>query len=408
MSSTWMRLKTCPGLTMRRASPLRDLDERVAARAVDPGKAQDRDCDATARAEILPRPLGIKALAAARRSRSRRRVSRRPIHRRDRRRRRPSTDKRSCAGGLACASASPKAASTGSPFSFGGIETSAQSASPMALFTSGFAKSAVEGERVSRPPRCAFSTAARSAPRTVPTMRVKPSPNCRRSDPPNSRARSKQASTWSHHGRVGLIPRRTAVPFGSDVQDRFRRRSRFAARGREPRTIEPAQRPDGGAAHERRSISRAAARHRGTSVGVARVADRDQHIAQKAGAADALDRALGEQRAEAGIIKAGQFGERRRAQRGARRKLRLAAGAREFVPGADRQAIVAAVDAVAHQRPQLARDRALVLDGEIGDAAPRIEPIRRRESAGRADVEAARDTNRNGRRPVGRAAARAW
>ena len=31
---------------------------------------------------------------------------------------------------------------------------------------------------------------------------------------------------------------------------------------------------------------------------------------------------------------------------------------------------------------------ALVLDGEIGDAAPRIEPVRRGESVRRADIEA--------------------
>src|SRR5690606_22498302 len=35
-----------------------------------------------------------------------------------------------------------------------------------------------------------------------------------------------------------------------------------------------------------------------------------------------------------------------------------------------------------------ARDRSLVLDGEVGDAAPRVEPVGRGESVGRADVEA--------------------
>ena len=78
----------------------------------------------------------------------------------------------------------------------------------------------------------------------------------------------------------------------------------------------------------------------------------------------------------------------RRLQRGARRELRFAAQLRELVPGADREAVVAAVDAVAHGAAELARDRSLVLDGEIGDAAPRIEPVGRREGRGRADVEA--------------------
>ena len=63
-------------------------------------------------------------------------------------------------------------------------------------------------------------------------------------------------------------------------------------------------------------------------------------------------------------------------------------GLREFVPRTDREAIVAAIDAVADQRPQLARDRAFVLDGEIGDAAPRIEPIGRGKCRGRTDIEA--------------------
>ena len=48
----------------------------------------------------------------------------------------------------------------------------------------------------------------------------------------------------------------------------------------------------------------------------------------------------------------------------------------EAVPRADREAIVAAIDAVADRRPEFLRDRPLMLDREIGDAAPRIEPER--------------------------------
>ena len=154
-----------------------------------------------------------------------------------------------------------------------------------------------------------------------------------------------------------------------------------------PRAVEPAERPHRGAAHQRRGIAEQPLGLAGKAC-VAGIADRDQHIAHETVAADALDRALGEQRAEAGVVEPRQFGERRRAQRLARLELRLAAGLGELVPRTDREAIVAAVDAVAHQRAQFARDRALVLDGEIGDAAPRIEPVRRRESGGRADVEA--------------------
>ena len=154
-----------------------------------------------------------------------------------------------------------------------------------------------------------------------------------------------------------------------------------------PRAIETAERPHRGAANQRRSIAEQSLGFAGKAC-VFGVADRDQHIAQKTVAADALDRAFREQRAEAGIVEPRQFGERRRAQRLAGLQLHLAAGLGEFVPWTDRQAIVAAIDAVAHQRAQFARDGALVLDGEIGDAAPRIEPVWRRESVGRADVEA--------------------
>jgi hypothetical protein len=42
---------------------------------------------------------------------------------------------------------------------------------------------------------------------------------------------------------------------------------------------------------------------------------------------------------------------------------------RELVPGADGEAVVAAVDPVAEQRAKLGVDRAVVLDGEVGDAA---------------------------------------
>jgi hypothetical protein len=78
----------------------------------------------------------------------------------------------------------------------------------------------------------------------------------------------------------------------------------------------------------------------------------------------------------------------RRAQRLATAKLCLAAGLRKLVPWADREAIIAAVDAVAYRGTQLVRNRPFVLNGQIRNAAPRIEPIGRRERVGRAHVEA--------------------
>ena len=65
---------------------------------------------------------------------------------------------------------------------------------------------------------------------------------------------------------------------------------------------------------------------------------------------------------------------------------RLAPG--KLVPGADQLAVITAVDTVAQQRPQFQRDRAIVLDRQVGNAAARIEPVRRDDGLGRADVDA--------------------
>ena len=70
-------------------------------------------------------------------------------------------------------------------------------------------------------------------------------------------------------------------------------------------------------------------------------------------------------------------------------KGRLPGPARELVPRADRETVVAAIDAIAHGGAQVARDMPLVLDGEIGDAAPGIELVGRGEGICGADVEAA-------------------
>ena len=74
MSSTWMRLNTCPGLTIRRAVPARKLRERVAAGAVDAGEAEDVDGLAGAVAELEPGLLGREPPPRARADRRGRRV----------------------------------------------------------------------------------------------------------------------------------------------------------------------------------------------------------------------------------------------------------------------------------------------------------------------------------------------
>ena len=126
----------------------------------------------------------------------------------------------------------------------------------------------------------------------------------------------------------------------------------------------------------------------GAKRAVVRVSDRDHHIAHEALAADALDRAAGEPGPERRVVEAGELGERRSVEVGARRKLRLAPGLSELVPRADGQAVIATIDAVADRGSKLARDRALMLDREIGDAAPRVDPVGRGERLGRTGVEA--------------------
>jgi len=65
----------------------------------------------------------------------------------------------------------------------------------------------------------------------------------------------------------------------------------------------------------------------------------------------------------------------------------LARDRRELVPRADGQAVVAAVDAIAHRDPKLHREGAGELVVEIGQASPRIELERSGKGVRRADVE---------------------
>ena len=59
----------------------------------------------------------------------------------------------------------------------------------------------------------------------------------------------------------------------------------------------------------------------------------------------------------------------------------------KFVPWTDREAIVAAIDPIADQRTQFAWDLPFVLNGEVGDAAPRIETIGRGKCCRWADLQ---------------------
>ena len=185
--------------------------------------------------------------------------------------------------------------------------------------------------------------------------------------------------------RAPKAPRRPPIP---------------AAHARPPRARPiPAPAPRASRARERASAQTAMARTSGeaspslsaTGSGernIARIAGGDQNIAHETRGSDPLYRTSRKQSPKSGLIEAKQGFEPRRTEFFARREFDLARGSGEFVPGADGEAVVAAIDAIADRGAKLFRDVALVLDGEIGDAAPRVERRRAREGVGRADVEA--------------------
>src|SRR5437763_15839269 len=92
------------------------------------------------------------------------------------------------------------------------------------------------------------------------------------------------------------------------------------------------------------------------------VAEPYGQIAQPPLVADAADRRAAQALVELGLGPAEKVQHRRAIEALPRREIFLRRGLREAVPGAHELAVVAAVDAVADQWPQLFRNRALVLD----------------------------------------------
>src|SRR5688572_16737793 len=123
----------------------------------------------------------------------------------------------------------------------------------------------------------------------------------------------------------------------------------------------PRQCPACGIAHQRRIVVQQLLNGRQRGLRTA-VAQRIGDVAHEAVAADALDRGAGEALAEGGLVECCEFGQPRRAEIGARRKCHLVRALGELVPWASGEAVVAAVDAIAEQRPQLFVDRAFMLD----------------------------------------------
>ena len=96
--------------------------------------------------------------------------------------------------------------------------------------------------------------------------------------------------------------------------------------------------------------------------GVTGIAGGDEDVAQKSIASGALDRRAGEFPSKRGIVQRQQLGQGRRDEVGSSSEPHLGTGFGKFIPGADRQAIVAAVDTVADLGSEFAINVALMLD----------------------------------------------
>ena len=123
---------------------------------------------------------------------------------------------------------------------------------------------------------------------------------------------------------------------------------------------------------------------------VAAIACGDEAISDHPLDADPLDRGAGEERAECSVVQGQQVGQRRRDQFWPRQERPVGLGSvGEPVPRTDCETIVAPVDAVADRFPVAMVDRSLMLDGEVGNAAPGIELAGGGDCAGRTGVDAA-------------------
>ena len=109
--------------------------------------------------------------------------------------------------------------------------------------------------------------------------------------------------------------------------------------------------------------------------------------ARKADAADGAALGVAQKR---GLVPGPQLQQRGAAHGGAQLKIRQRAALGVFVPRAGQLAIVAAIDAVAHCSAKFQRYRPVLLDGQVRDAAPRVQPVRRHDGSGGAGLDAGR------------------
>ena len=128
-----------------------------------------------------------------------------------------------------------------------------------------------------------------------------------------------------------------------------------------------------------RLLQRLEQRRRGRGV-----AERDRDVAQPSFVADAADGAAAGALQKFRLAPRKQLDELRVVQAVPHRKVLLGGGTRKLVPRADQLAVVAAVDAIADRAAKLQRNRTGEFDGEVGNAAPCIQPVRRDDGAGGA------------------------
>src|SRR5687768_7844318 len=150
----------------------------------------------------------------------------------------------------------------------------------------------------------------------------------------------------------------------------------------------PAERPMDVLSNERGGMVRACTQRSDYFRRRGRVAEAHGEVAQPALVADAADRRAAQALVELRLGPGEELHQRGAIEAVARGEVRFAARAGKAVPRAHQLAVVAAVYAVADERAQRFRDGALVLDGEIGDAAPGLELVRAADCLRRADVDA--------------------
>src|SRR3954470_19387225 len=148
------------------------------------------------------------------------------------------------------------------------------------------------------------------------------------------------------------------------------------------------QRPFDVLAHQRRRIVPPRLQRRDDLWCGRRIAKPDGEVPQPTLIADAPDRRALQPLVEVPLGPGEQLDQRRAVEAVSRLKIRLGGRTREAIPRTNRLAVVAAVDTVADERAQFFRYRGLVLDGEVGDAAARVQPVRPANRLGRTDIDA--------------------